>query len=91
VQSAAAHERASLLCDYLARTINTLLGHAPERVLDSKQALADLGIDSLACIRLGEQLARDLGVGVGVRAILAATLDSLAASLGAQMAIAPPR
>jgi amino acid adenylation domain-containing protein len=91
VQSAAAHERVPLLCDYLARTINTLLGHAPEHALDPTQTLVDLGIDSLACIRLGEQLARDLGVGVAVRAILAATIDSLAASLGAQMVRAPAR
>jgi polyketide synthase PksJ len=85
LQNVAVNERASWLCDYLARTINTLLGHAPEHVLDAKQSLVDLGIDSLACIRLVEHLVRDLGVGVPIRAILAATIDSLAATLVARL------
>jgi hypothetical protein len=40
----------------------------------------------LASIQLAEQLARDLGVSVPVRALLDSTIESLASTIGARLA-----
>jgi acyl carrier protein len=71
---------------YLARTINSMLGHDSARPLEPEQSLADLGVDSLASIQLAEQLARDLEVSVPVRALLDSTIESLASTIGARLA-----
>jgi acyl transferase domain-containing protein len=83
---AAPSDRPSLLRAYLARTINAMLGHDSARPLEPEQSLADLGVDSLASIQLAEQLARDLGVSVPVRALLDSTIESLASTIGARLA-----
>jgi polyketide synthase PksJ len=88
LQTASESERVSILRAYLDRTLNSILGHDPTHVIDASRSLVELGVDSLASIRLGEQLVQELGVRPPVRAMLAGTVESLAATLGARIAAA---
>jgi len=80
------NDRPTLLRDYLQRTINTLLGHDPSRTVETARPLAELGIDSLASIQLGERLAQDLGASLPVRVLLGGNLETLARALADQLA-----
>ena len=81
LRSASTRDRPALLRDYLAQTINAILGHDPARTVETSRPLAELGLDSLASIQLGEQLVRDLGVGLPVRALLGGSIEALATVL----------
>ena len=87
---ATASDRPALLRDYLRQTINTLLGLAPSRTVETNRPLADLGLDSLASIQLGERLTQDLGIGLPVRALLGGNLETLASALAGRLAAKEP-
>ena len=86
LRDAAASDRPALLRDYLAQTINAILGHDPARTVEASRPLAELGLDSLASIQLSERLVQDLRVGLPVRALLGGSIEALANALSDRMA-----
>jgi hypothetical protein len=83
---ASMRDRPALLRDYLGQAINVILGHEPARMVQAGRPLAELGLDSLASIQLGERLMQDLRVGLPVRTLLAGTVETLAAALCERLA-----
>jgi acyl transferase domain-containing protein len=78
---ASKRDRPALLRDYLAQTINVILGHDPARMVQAGRPLVEIGLDSLASIQLGERLMQDLRVGLPVRTLLAGSIETLANAL----------
>jgi acyl transferase domain-containing protein len=78
-------DRAARLTAYITRTLNGLRGHPAAHPVDPRAALADLGFDSLALIRLREQLQADLRVAMPIRDLLGSSVESLAGLLAARL------
>jgi amino acid adenylation domain-containing protein len=68
---------------YLEGAIHRLLGapSSPPHPLDTNRPLGELGVDSLQSIRLQALIAADLDVELGVRALIAESIATLAARI----------
>ena len=70
LDEAASNERADLLLEYVRNGVNRVLRRNPDKPLDRRQRLMDLGVDSLMAVELRNVLTVGLGLGEPLPATL---------------------
>lgn len=89
LEDAPANERRDLLIDYARERVNRVLRRDPDKPLDRRHRLMDLGIDSLMAVELRNLLGKGLGLKEPLSATLVfdyPTVDALASHLEEQLA-----
>lgn len=84
----APNERADLLVDYVRGCVNRVLRRNPDKPLDRRQRLMDLGVDSLMAVELRNVLTLGLGLAEPLPATLIfdqPTIEAVASFLDSQL------